>query len=129
MLQAVLMVVVLILVVGYAVFFAFWNPEAVWVVGFQWGGMDRGMDMPTVFLPLIGLAVGAVVMALSLWAPWAAMRRAALGAKGQLDLERQKSNERAKKVNALSKEVKQLKAELAKAKQQGEGGSAPTAPC
>lgn len=116
--QAIVTVLVLIAVVVYAVFFAFWNQDVVHVIGFQWGGQDTGQDMPVAFLPLLGLAVGAAVMALSLWAPWAATKRAAVVAQGQLGLEKTRSNERAKKVNALSEQVKQLKAELAEAKEQ-----------
>lgn len=126
--QAVLTVLVMILVVVYAVFFAIWNNGAVDVVGFQFGGTTYSQSLPMAFLPLVGIVVGAVIMAISLWGPWAAMRRTAIAARGQLDVATQKSNERAKKVNALSKEVKQLKSELEKAKQQGEGGSDPAAP-
>jgi hypothetical protein len=72
--------------------------------------------MPVAFLPLLGLVVGAVVMALSLWGPWAAIKRAAVTARGQLALEKKRSNDRAKKADALSKQLKQLKAELAEGK-------------
>ncbi len=114
--QAIVTVLVLIAVVVYAVFFAFWNQDFVHVIGFQWGGQDTGQDMQVAVLPLLGLAVGAVVMALSLWAPWAAIKRAAVTAQGQLALEKKRSNDRAKKADALSKQLKQLKAELAEGK-------------
>ena len=61
--QAIVTVLVLIAVVVYAVFFAFWNQDFVHVIGFQWGGQDTGQDMQVAVLPLLGLAVGAVVMA------------------------------------------------------------------
>jgi uncharacterized membrane protein YciS (DUF1049 family) len=114
--QAIVTVLVLIAVVVYAVFFALWNQEVVQVVGFQFGGQAYVQSMPIAFLPLLGLVVGAVVMALSLWAPWATIKRAAVTAQGQLALEKKRSNDRAKKADALSKQLKQLKAELAEGK-------------
>ncbi len=122
--QAIVTVLVLIAVVVYAVFFALWNQEVAQVVGFQFGGQAYMQSMPMAFLPLLGLVVGAVVMALSLWAPWAAIKRAAVTAQGQLALEKKRSNDRAKKADALSKQVKQLKAELAEAEEQQSASTA-----
>ena len=113
--QAIVTVLVLIIVVIYAVLFAFWNQEVVHVVSLQIPGQTFGQEMPLAFMPLIGLVVGAVVMALSLWAPWASAKRAVRTGADQVDAERQKSNERARKVNRLIEQVKQLKADLAEA--------------
>lgn len=113
--QAIVTVLVLIIVVIYAVLFAFWNQEVVEVVSLQIPGQTFVQKMPLAFLPLVGLVVGAVVMAVSLWGPWASAKRAVAIATSQVDVEKQRSNERAKKVNRLIEQVKQLKAELAEA--------------
>lgn len=113
--QAIVTVLVLIIVVIYAVLFAFWNQEVVEVVSLQIPGQTFVQTMPLAFLPLVGLVVGAVVMAVSLWGPWASAKRAVAITTSQVDVEKQRSNERAKKVNRLIEQVKQLKAELAEA--------------
>jgi len=126
MVQAIVTVLVLIVVVIYAVFFAFWNQGVVEVVGFQFGTQAWvEKTMPVAFLPLLGLVVGAAVMALSLWGPWLAAKRAVNTVRAQVQAEKQKSNERAKRVNSLLKQVKELKAELAAAKGQGRGETGP----
>ncbi len=73
--QAIVTVLVLIIVVIYAVLFAFWNQEVVDVVTLQ--------------------------------------MRALASVQAELSAVKQQSNERAKKVNRLIEQVKQLKADLA----------------
>ncbi len=111
--QAIVTVLVLIIVVIYAVLFAFWNQEVVDVVTLQIPGQAFVQSMPLAFLPLVGLVAGAVVMAVSLWGPWASAKRALASVQAELSAVKQQSNERAKKVNRLIEQVKQLKADLA----------------
>jgi len=104
----VLTVIILILIAGYAAFFAAWNPEVVDVVTLRYGATGFAQSTPVWALPLVGLLIGAVVMAIALSGPWATMRRAAALARRQLKAERDKSNQRAKKINALNRRIKQL---------------------
>ena len=117
MATTILTVIVLILIAGYAAFFAVWNPDVVEIVTLRYPGGDLWESAPVWTLPLAGLLIGAIVMAIALSGPWSTMRRAATLARGQLKAERDKSNKRAKKVNALNKRVKELEGNSA-------GGSA-----
>ncbi len=92
MATTVLIVLILILIAGYAAFFAVLNPQ---------------VESIAVLKYWAGTMVGALVMAIALSGPWGTMRRAAVLARQQLAAEREKSNARAKKINALSKQLKQ----------------------
>ncbi|MGD9498703.1 MAG: hypothetical protein AB7Y46_20590 [Armatimonadota bacterium] len=101
MAQAILTVLILIVVVAYAVFFAFWNPTAVRVVGFQGFGQQAWTDMYLWMLPLIGLAIGAVVMALAMWTPWTSLKRNLAAARERLAAEQTRSRELAARLKAV----------------------------
>ncbi|HUS80206.1 MAG TPA: hypothetical protein VM283_02995 [Armatimonadota bacterium] len=108
----VLTVLILILIAGYAAFFAAWNPDVINAVLLRYSAGDVLQSTPLWVLPLVGLLVGAIVMAFALYGPWSQMRRTTAVAREQLAAEREKSNQRAKKVNALIKQVKELKGRL-----------------
>lgn len=112
----VLTVLILILIAGYAAFFAVWNPQVVEVLTLRYPGADFSQAAPVWALPLAGLLVGAVIMAIALSGPWSTMRRTALLAREQLRAEREKSSQRARKINALNQRIKDL-----------QGGAAETA--
>jgi len=107
MATTVLIVLVLILIAGYAAFFAVLNPQVESIVVFKYWAGDIIQNAPIWVLPIIGMLVGALVMAIALSGPWGTMRRAALLARQQLAAEREKSAARAKKINALSKQLEQ----------------------
>lgn len=115
MAQAVLTVLLLIIFIAYAVLFAMWNPQVLEVTGFRFG-MDPGPGwaawVPIWALPLAGLAIGAIIMALVIAMPWASMRRTLEATRERLGVEQARSQERAKKVKALQERVAQLKARL-----------------
>ncbi|MCD6362304.1 MAG: hypothetical protein J7M38_15715 [Armatimonadetes bacterium] len=115
----VLTVIILILIAGYAAFFAAWNPAVVDVVTLQYPGGSFMQSTPVWVLPLVGLLVGALVMAIALSGPWSTMRRAAGAARQQLKAERDKSNQRAKKINALNKRIKELEEQTSDASDDG----------
>ncbi len=107
MATTVLIGLVLILIAGYAAFFAVLNPQVESIVVFKYWAGDIIQNAPIWVLPIIGMLVGALVMAIALSGPWSTMRRAALLARQQLAAEREKSAARAKKINALSKQLEQ----------------------
>lgn len=107
MATTVLIVLILILIAGYAAFFAVLNPQVETIVVFKYWAGDVIENVPIWTLPIIGMFVGALVMAIALSGPWSTMRRAAVLARQQLAAERGKSSARAKKINALSKQLAQ----------------------
>lgn len=111
MAQAVFTVLALIIFIGYAVLFALWNPTMVKVVGFYWRG-EQYLEMPVWILPLIGLAIGAIVMAIAMWSPWTSLKRALQATREQLDMERERGKERAAKLKALRERAIKLEARL-----------------
>ncbi|MGC9318412.1 MAG: hypothetical protein ACP5KN_10330 [Armatimonadota bacterium] len=111
MAQAVFTVLVLIVFIAYAVFFALWNPEMVRVVGLNLG-RDMYTNMPLWMLPLAGLAIGAIVMAIAMWSPWAFLKRALQATREQLETERERSSDRAAKLKALRERAIKLEAKL-----------------
>ena len=108
MATTVLTVIILILIAGYAAFFAAWNPDVIEVITLRYGGPDFSQATPVWALPLAGMLIGAILMAIALSGPWSTMRRAAAVARQQLQAERDKSNKRAKKINALNKRAQEL---------------------
>jgi len=115
----VLTVVILILIAAYAAFFAMLNPQLINVATLRDTHNVYWQTVPVWVLPVAGLLIGALVMALALWGPWSQMRRASAFARQQLAAEREKSNQRAKRVNALLKQVKQLKGQTGSAEDEG----------
>lgn len=108
MANAVVTVLLLIVFVVYAVFFALWNPAVVPVTGFSWAGIDYGLPVPLFVLPLAGLLIGAIIMAVAMVNPWSSMRRSLSATTQQLEAERARSQERAKKIEGLRKRVNDL---------------------
>ncbi len=113
MAATVLVVIVLIVIAGYAAFFAVVNPEWVEVITFKFSGLPTyTQEMPVWVLPIAGMLIGAILMAIALAGPWGTMRRAAMLSRQQLAAEREKSGLRAKKVSALTKQVTGLQAKM-----------------
>lgn len=111
MANAVVTVLLLILFIAYAVFFSLWNPGVVPVTGFSWAGTDYGLSVPIFMLPLAGLLIGAIIMAIALAAPWSSMKQNLSNTTEQLESERACSKERSEEARALRKRVSELKAE------------------
>lgn len=120
MAQAVITVLILILFVAYAVFFAVWNPDMVQVVGFEMGGSPMGAQVPMFVLPLAGLLIGAIVMAIAMVTPWSWTRRALKDKSDELEAEKRRSAKRAQQIESLQERVSGLKNQL-------EGRSQPSA--
>jgi uncharacterized integral membrane protein len=106
--NAIATVVLLIIFIIYAVFFAVWNPDVVSVTGFSWAGTNYGLPVPIFILPLAGLLLGAIVMAIAMISPWSSMKRSHGATKQQLDTERSRSKRRGQKIQALQKRINEL---------------------
>lgn len=112
MARAVLMVLVLLVVMAYVSFFLAWNAAPTPIVTWELGAKYT-QDMPVGLLFIAGVLIGAVAMAVALWAPWQALKASD---------ERQRALvEKAKaKLKSQSKEIKALTEEL----EEQEGGAA-----
>ncbi len=127
MANAVVTVLLLILFIGYAVFFALWNPGLVPVTGFSWAGVNYGLQVPVFILPLAGLLIGAIVMAVAMASPWSSMKRDLSATKEQLEAERACAKERAEQIETLRKQINELKKRASRSKKPAAtaaGGSA-----
>ncbi len=113
--NAVATVVLLIIFIVYAVFFAVWNPDVVSVTGFSWAGTNYGLAVPIFILPLAGLLIGAIVMAIAMINPWSSTKRSLGATKQQLDVERSRSKQRGQKIQALQKRINELETRVQKA--------------
>ncbi len=122
MAQAIVSVLVLIIIVAYAVFFSFWNPEIVNVTSFEALGTTLSGDVALWLLPLAGLAVGAIVMALAMWTPWSSMKRTLAAGRERLGVEQERSQDLAKKLKALRQRLDKFRTQPPAA-QEAEGAT------
>ncbi len=114
MAQAIMTMLILIIVVVYAVFFATWNPDVVRAVSFRFGSQELGDTVPLWVLPLVGLAVGALIMAFMMWTPWAAMKRTVATLRERLGIEQARNKDLAAKLKAAGARLKKAQAAGAK---------------
>ena len=118
MAQAIVTVLILLIFVAYAVFFAIWNPGTITVVGlYLTQGMSWGATVPLFVLPLVGVLVGAIVMAIAISAPWSSLKSRLGAVEDQLDAERARSNDATQKAEALRDRVRKLQAQAQAAQQ------------
>ena len=111
---------------GYAVMFATWNMTPVKVVGLRIGQDEYWENVPVAYLPLIGLAIGVIGMAIAAAGAWAGQRAQAKRAEKQIQEAKQLIREQRQKIEELQKEVDSLREQLAAAQAapagQGEEG-------
>ena len=104
MARAVITVLSLLVVMAYVSLFLAWNaapaPVTTWELGSKYT-----QDMPVGFLFIGGVMVGAVAMAVALWAPWKAL-------KGAEQQQRALVEKAKRKLKSQDKEIKSLTAEL-----------------
>jgi len=116
MAQAIVTVLILLLFVAYAVFFAIWNPGTITVTGlYLTEGMSWGAPVPMFVLPLAGVVIGAIVMAIAIGAPWSSLKSKLTAAEDQLKAERSRMKECARKVEALKKRLRALQSDASSA--------------
>jgi type VI protein secretion system component VasK len=105
MFRAVATVLVLVLVCGYLALFLSWNAAPQPVTGLQIGDSKYVQPMPVGLLFIAGVLVGAVAMAVALWAPWKALKAG--------ELQQQELIQRAKsKLKAQDTKIKELTRQL-----------------
>jgi len=100
MAQAIVTVLIIIILLAYAGFFAVWNPDVVRAVSFRLGSQELNANVPLWVLPLVGLAVGATIMAFMMWTPWASMKRTLAGLRERLGVEQARNKDLAAKLKA-----------------------------
>ena len=117
MVQAIVSVLVLIIIVAYAVYFASWNPEIADVTSFEALGTTVSGDVAMWVLPLGGLAIGAIVMALAMWTPWSSIKRTLAATRERLGVEQERNQDLAKKFKALRKRLDKFRTQPAVAQE------------
>ncbi len=109
MAQAIVTVLLIILLLAYAVFFAFWNQGAVTVMGFSLdptGQSGWTSSVQLFVVPIVGMAVGAALMALIMSLPWAAMRRNLATMRERLSIEQARNKDLTAKLRAAGARLK-----------------------
>ncbi len=121
MAQAIVTVLILLIVIVYAVFFSLWNAGTIPITGLVWMGQELGHNaVPVFLLPLAGVLIGAIVMAIAIAAPWSSLKSKLAACQDQLDAERARSSERARKLEALNKRLQKAQQETHPTPQPGE---------
>jgi len=121
MAQAIVTVLLVLIFIAYAVFFAIWNPGSIEITSFYVKqGLSWGATVQFFVIPLIGAVFGAILMALTISSPWSSLKGKLGAAEDRLDAERSRSKERARKIEALKSRVLKLQAQLEPASPDGE---------
>lgn len=107
MAQAIVTVLILLIFVAYAVFFSLWNAATISIVGWGFWPQEMGAELPVFVVPLAGVVVGAIVMAIAIGAPWSSLKSKLNAAEDQLSAERTRMKECARKVEALKKRLRE----------------------
>jgi len=110
MAQAIVTVLILLIFVAYAVFFSLWNAGMITVVGFFWPQAFTA-DVPIFVLPLAGLLIGAIVMAIAISAPWSSLKSKLIAAQDQAEAARSRVDECEQKVQALRSRLQKMQAQ------------------
>jgi len=119
MAQAILTVLLVVVLVAYGALFALWNQQVVPVVGaslsLQPGGPGWVTAMPLFVLPIVGLAVGAILMAIVMGGPWSGMKRTVAATRERLAAEQARAKELARRLKACQAQLKVAPATMATA--------------
>ena len=113
--KLVLVSVLLVVVLGYAMAFVSWNSTPVTVVGFRWGGEAFWQAVPVAYLPLVGIGIGVVAMALASLSQWGAYRSQVRKLSGQVQKAREVIEHQKRRISELEAALEQLRAEQAQA--------------
>ena len=114
MIKSVILVAVLLLALCYSAFFLMWNAEAkADVYTANVGGLQLHIPaVPVGFLPIVGALIGAFVMAVAAWGPWAAQRKATKLAEARLEKAIEKFNEQKGRLIARNEDIARLEARI-----------------
>lgn len=110
MAQAILTVLLVVILLAYGALFALWNQQVVTVVGaslsLQPGGPGFWASVPLFVLPMAGLVVGALLMAIIMGGPWSGMKRTVRATRERLAAEQARARELARRLKACQAQLK-----------------------
>lgn len=119
MTNVILKMLLLIIIIGYVVLFISWNPDYVTVCGGVWPPEPAGQrwveELPIGYLPLIGAALGAVVMAIAAWGEWARQKGVANQSRAQVQKAKAKLQQLADMIKQQRRQISELEKKLAPA--------------
>lgn len=120
MAKSILIVAALLAVLLYSAAFFMWNAETkVNVITFDLQGAPWWIgDVPIGFLPLAGAVIGALIMAVAAWLPWAKQRDQANRATEKLSKAVEKFNQLKERLQARNETIEQLHDEIEQLQQQ-----------
>jgi uncharacterized coiled-coil protein SlyX len=101
--------IVLLIVFSYAMFFASWNQQTVRIVGLRFGGQEYWQEVPAVYLPLAGVAIGVVAMAIATLLHWQGQKDAFRKLSAQVAKARQVIEQQKQRISELEGEVAQAR--------------------
>lgn len=102
--------ILLVVVLGYAMAFVSWNSTPVTVVGLRWGNEAFWETIPLAYLPLAGIGIGVVAMALACLSQWSASRGQLKKLSAQVQKAREVIEFQKKRIGELEAAVQQLQA-------------------
>ncbi|MCX7598217.1 MAG: hypothetical protein N2512_05045 [Armatimonadetes bacterium] len=105
--------ILLVVVLGYAMAFVSWNSTPVSVVGFRWGNEAFWETIPVAYLPLAGIGIGVVAMALASLSQWSASRGQLKKLSSQVQKAREVIEFQKKRIAELEAALERLQASQA----------------
>jgi uncharacterized integral membrane protein len=112
MAQAIVTVLILLIFVAYAVFFSMWNAEPIEITSLvDLAGTPIGAEVPVFVVPLAGVVIGAIVMAIAISAPWSSLKSKLAAANEQLDAAQARRKECEKKVQTLRSRLQKMQSQ------------------
>lgn len=115
MVRSIIIVAVLLAGLAYAAFFLMWNADtrAHLIMTPKIGGHPYWIEsVPVALLPIIGAVIGAVIMAIAAWLPWASQRAAVKALEAKLQKAVDRFNEQKGMLRARNERIAELEQEL-----------------
>ncbi len=103
--------ILLVIVLGYALMFVSWNMTPVTVIGLKVGAESYWESIPVAYLPLAGIGVGVVAMALVSLGQWLAMKGQVRKLSGQVAKAREVIEYQKRRISELESSVDDLRRE------------------
>ncbi|MGQ9733113.1 MAG: hypothetical protein ACUVX8_17780 [Candidatus Zipacnadales bacterium] len=110
MLRAVALVLGVLILCVYLAFFLSLNMETYNFRVFRTSGSYFEQPLPVGSLLVIGIVLGAVAMALALWAPWNALKTSAAQQRALVQKAKQRLKSQDEKIKSLTKQLEEAKA-------------------
>lgn len=115
MVKAILIVAALVLCLLYTALFLKWNADtSVNLITWDLGGGNPWWfgDVAVGLLPIIGMALGALIMAVAAWVPWSTQRRTAKTATAKLNLAIEKFNQQKELLKKRNSTIEELQVQV-----------------